>query len=210
MPMVLHEAADISALIRCTVPVPTPSVAAILRIPVSPFFSALRIATSVAALMVGRPSRLTLGASPLKACLHSLPDHGAFELGKHAHHLKHRLAGRRGGVEPLLVEHEIDPEGVKFGQEADEIPKRASQPIDRPSHDHVELPAGNVLAERVEGRPLVPALGSADPHIPVDLDDVPAGAGCDRPQLPLLVLRRLAVGRDAGVKSDLAHPRGKS
>jgi hypothetical protein len=40
------------------VPVPTRNVAAILRIPVSPFFNALRIAVSVAALMVGRPSVL--------------------------------------------------------------------------------------------------------------------------------------------------------
>jgi hypothetical protein len=31
---------------------------AILRMPVSPFFNALRIAVSVAALMVGRPSVL--------------------------------------------------------------------------------------------------------------------------------------------------------
>ena len=52
-PTAHHAGADISALIRCTVPVPTPSVAAILRIPMSPFFNALRIAASVAAVMVG-------------------------------------------------------------------------------------------------------------------------------------------------------------
>ena len=45
--------ADISALIRCTVPVPTPTVVAILRIPLSPFFSAFRIAASVAVLIAG-------------------------------------------------------------------------------------------------------------------------------------------------------------
>jgi len=39
----MRTPADISALIRCTVPVPTPRVVAILRIPVSPSFSALRI-----------------------------------------------------------------------------------------------------------------------------------------------------------------------
>jgi hypothetical protein len=53
---VVQTAGVISALIRCTVPVPTPSVVAILRIPTSPFLSALRIAASVAVLMVGRPS----------------------------------------------------------------------------------------------------------------------------------------------------------
>jgi hypothetical protein len=70
--------ADISALIRCTVPVPTPSVVAILRTPVSPLFNALRIAASVAALVV---EPLALGAGSLGAGLHSLPDHRAFELG---------------------------------------------------------------------------------------------------------------------------------
>jgi hypothetical protein len=55
-----ETAGVISALIRCTVPVPTPSVVAILRIPTSPFLSALRIAASVAVLMVGRPSVLAV------------------------------------------------------------------------------------------------------------------------------------------------------
>ena len=31
-------------------------------------------------------------------------NHGALELGKYAHHLKHRLAGRRRGVDPLLAQ----------------------------------------------------------------------------------------------------------
>jgi hypothetical protein len=44
-----------------------------------------------------------LGTGSLKACLHPFPDHRAFEFGKHAHHLKHRLAGRRGRVEPQLI-----------------------------------------------------------------------------------------------------------
>jgi hypothetical protein len=34
-------------------------------------------------------------------------DHGALELAEHAHHLKERLAGRRRGVEPLLVRRAI-------------------------------------------------------------------------------------------------------
>jgi Transposase DDE domain group 1 len=38
----LHRPPDISALIRRTVPVPTPSVVAISRTPMSPFFSALQ------------------------------------------------------------------------------------------------------------------------------------------------------------------------
>jgi hypothetical protein len=65
-----HAGGDISALIRCTVPVPTPSVAAILRMPRSPFFNALRIAASAA-----------VGTRSGPAFIH--PDHGTFEFGEH-------------------------------------------------------------------------------------------------------------------------------
>src|SRR6266436_3528433 len=39
----------------------------------------------------------------------------ALELGKHAEHLKHGLAGRRGCVETLLMQKQVDAERVKFG-----------------------------------------------------------------------------------------------
>jgi len=45
----------------------------------------------------------------------------ALELGKYAEHLKHRLAGRRRGVEALLVQVQLDPERVQFGEEADKV-----------------------------------------------------------------------------------------
>jgi hypothetical protein len=48
---------------------------------------------------------------------HPLPDHGPFELGKDAHHLKHCPTGRPGGVETLLMQEEIDAFGVKLPQE---------------------------------------------------------------------------------------------
>ena len=45
-----------------------------------------------------------LGAArlgPSNASAHALDNHAAFELGKHAHHLKHGLAGRRRGVDAI-------------------------------------------------------------------------------------------------------------
>jgi hypothetical protein len=60
------------------------------------------------------------------------------------HHLKRRLAGRRRRIEPLLVQHEVDP--AEFGQEADQVLQRASQPVDRPCHDQIELAARGILA----------------------------------------------------------------
>jgi hypothetical protein len=47
-----------SALIRCTVPVPTPKRAAILCMPASPFDSAARMAFSVAGAIFGRSAVL--------------------------------------------------------------------------------------------------------------------------------------------------------
>jgi hypothetical protein len=44
-------------------------------------------------------------------------DNRAFELGKDAKHLKHGLAGRRGRIETLLMQKQVNAEGVKFGQE---------------------------------------------------------------------------------------------
>ena len=87
-----------SALIRCTVPTPTLRFAAILRMPAVRFFSALRIAVSVAASILGTAEGLALGARTIKPSLDAGHDRGALELGEHAHHLKHRLAGgRRAG-----------------------------------------------------------------------------------------------------------------
>jgi hypothetical protein len=47
-----------------------------------------------------------LGAArlgPGNASTHAFHDHAAFELGKHTHHLEHGLAGRRRGVDALLM-----------------------------------------------------------------------------------------------------------
>ena len=56
---------------------------------------------------------LTLG--PRHARANAFHDHRSFELGEYAHHLKQRLAGRRGRVDTLLVQVEIDLECVQLG-----------------------------------------------------------------------------------------------
>jgi hypothetical protein len=148
--------------------------------PASPFLRALRIVVSVLASIVGRPSLLPLCASTIEAGLDPLPDHGALEFGEHAHHLKHRFAGRRRRIEPLLMEHEVNSERVQLEQEADEILQGAAKPIDRPCHHHIELATGGILAQCVECRPLDAPFGTADALVPVDADDVPAHAGSNR------------------------------
>src|SRR5215831_13707064 len=52
-----------------------------------------------------RPTQtLPLAPGPRKSGADAFLNHGALELSKYAHHLKHRLAGRRRGVEPLLAQ----------------------------------------------------------------------------------------------------------
>src|SRR5262249_58432448 len=61
----------------------------------------------------GTPKALTLTPGPRKASTDSFLNHRPLELGKHAHHLKHRLPGGGGGVEPLLAQGQV---GLERGE----------------------------------------------------------------------------------------------
>src|SRR5262249_24969330 len=50
------------------------------------------------------PKAFTLTPGPRQASTDSFLNHRPLELGKNAHHLKHRLPGGGRGVEPLLTE----------------------------------------------------------------------------------------------------------
>ena len=99
-------------LIRCTVEGLTPKRAAILRTPGRPgLASAARMASSTLSGIGGRPKRLpSLRARAIPARM--FPNYRPLKLGENAHHLKHRFARRRGGVDALLVKEKIDPERV--------------------------------------------------------------------------------------------------
>src|SRR6266487_547505 len=85
---------------------------------------------------------LTFTLGPLQASADALLNDRALELGKDAEHLKHGLAGRRGRVETLLMQKQIDAERVKFGQERHKVFQAAAQAIDVPGHHNVELALG--------------------------------------------------------------------
>jgi hypothetical protein len=80
----------------------------------------------------GAPESRPFSLCPRQPGHHSLPDHRAFKLGKHAKHLKHCSAGRCGGVEPLLMQVEIDALGMEFLQTAN----RSVNDRPRRSTDH--------------------------------------------------------------------------
>ena len=59
----------------------------------------------------------------------SLCDHRPLKLRKDAHHLKHGLAARRRGVQALLMQKQVDMEGVQLGQEANKVLQAPAEPI---------------------------------------------------------------------------------
>jgi hypothetical protein len=74
-----------------------------------------------------------LGAArlgPGNAGAHPLDNHAPLELGKHTHHLKHGLAGRRRGVDALLMQGKVDAERVQLREEADQVLKRPRRSTD--------------------------------------------------------------------------------
>ncbi len=60
---------------------------------------------------------LPLRPGPGKSGLNAITHHRPLELGEHAHHLEKRLAARRGGVHPLLVQVEVDVGRLQVAQE---------------------------------------------------------------------------------------------
>src|SRR5215813_635110 len=154
---------------RCTVLGFTANLATVLRTLMPPARAALIRSASLFAIG-GRPSRL-----PSRL---ALLNYRALELGKDAQHLKHRLAGRCGRVETLLMQKQVDAERVKLGQERHKVFQAAPQAIDVPGHHDVELALGGVPAQCIECRSSIAAFSAADAMISVDLRHLPVGPLC--------------------------------
>jgi hypothetical protein len=58
-----------------------------------------------------------LSLGPLQPSPDAILDHGPLELSEDPHHLKQGLAGWSGGVDALLMEEQVDAEGMYLGQE---------------------------------------------------------------------------------------------
>jgi hypothetical protein len=75
------------------------------------------------------PEASTLAPGPRKPGADSFSNHRMLEFGENAHHLKHRLTSWCRGVQPLLAQEQVDLEGVRLGQETDQVLQAATQPV---------------------------------------------------------------------------------
>jgi hypothetical protein len=152
-----------------------------------------------------QPLALRLGAP--ESSLHPLHDHGPLELGEDAEHLEHGLASRRRGVEPLLVEVEIDALARSSPRRVTSSCRtvRGGPPTRRPPG---RPPSAPRPASAACNRPLGRCPGHA--RVTEHLHYRPAVLLGHRFQLPELVLDRLPVGADPGVQGHALHrPRAR-
>src|SRR5262245_49688108 len=94
---------------------------------------------------------------------------------------------------------------MDFAEEGDQVLQAAAEPINRPGHDHVELPTAGIAAHRIKGRPLVPALAAAYAVVLIDLGYFATHPLGDLPELALLVGCLLVDGRYPQVENCTPH-----
>src|SRR5262249_15405792 len=146
---------------RCTVLGLTPNLAAALRTDRPPL-RASRIRSSIASGIGGRPSCFSSSPAPPTPARARSSILARPQSAKTPHHFNHRLAGWCRRVEALLVQEQVNTERVQFGQQADQVLQASAQPINAPSHYHVEFAARSRFAKRIEGRPAIAALRAAN------------------------------------------------
>ena len=156
------------------------------------------------------PEALALSACSGEACHRPVHENSPLEFGEDAEHLEHGAARGRRGVQPLEMQEQVNPGRVQIREEADKVLQRSPESVHGPRHDHIELPARDVLEHRVERRALVAALRAADALVFIYSLDPPAHAGRNGGQLALLVLGGLVGGGDADIKGNTAHRRHSS
>jgi hypothetical protein len=123
-------------------------------------------------------------------------DHAALKFNENAAHLEHGFAGGCPGVHALPMQVQIDAEGMQLTPRK---PIRSCRLRPRRSIDH-DMTMSNwrraaSLHMRSNAHPLVSPFGARNPVIPIDCH-LDAHAPGDRPQLALLVGRRLILRRD--------------
>jgi hypothetical protein len=88
-------------------------------------------------------------------------------------HLKHHLARRGRGIEPLLMQKQIHALFLEVLQDAEQVREGSTKPIHRTGSDHIEFPGVHRLHHRFQTGTLVPTLGTTDAGILVNFTNLP-------------------------------------
>jgi len=139
------------------------------------------------------PKPLAFFASALQSRMDASDDHGPFKLSEDAKHLKHRLAGWRARIKPLLVQIQIDTGSVNFAKEAHKVLQGSPKPINGPCGDHIHFAARGRLQHLVECGPLIATFGTANASIRKLFHYVPSVTLSGLHKLTTLVLNALSV-----------------
>ena len=83
------------------------------------------------------------------------------------------MASRRGRIETLLMQKQIDAERVKLGQESHKVFQAAAQAVDVPGLHDVELALGGVPTQSIERRPSIVPPRGRNSHPPRDASTMP-------------------------------------
>src|SRR6266851_5033234 len=80
------------------------------------------------------------GSRRSQACQSALANEVALKLGRRAEDVEDQLAARRRGIDILLQAAEANVATLKLGDGVDQMPQRASQPVQFPDHERVTWP----------------------------------------------------------------------
>ena len=79
-----------------------------------------------------------------------LLNHGAFKFGEGPADLKDQPAGRRRGVDVLLIQIQIDADRFQMLDRSQQVQEAAPNAVSGPGHNDVELPPAGVVQHPVE------------------------------------------------------------
>jgi hypothetical protein len=113
------------------------------------------------------------------------------------------LAGRRRGVDRLLMEIEVDPGAADLAEETDKVLQRTAQAVDTDGRDQVELAADRVAQEVIEAGAAVAAFRAGNTLVDVGghIDSAAAAVRTHQSLTPVknACLRAMPLGLFSGV-----------
>src|SRR5262245_10681389 len=77
-------------------------------------------------LALALPVAVELIVDDVQPSLDSLADHGAFKFTERARDLEHQFAVGRGGIDVLLIEVQIDPDGLEVLDGLKQVDQRSA------------------------------------------------------------------------------------